>query len=339
MAAGKYALGLSLLGYVIYRNRDGLADAVSRPINVPALLLTAVCVSISATILIIRWFVLVRAQELPFAFRDAMRLGMVAYFFNAVLPSAIGGDLVKAVGLARRQSRRTVAVATVLFDRLIGLWGLIWIVAVLGAVYAASGNELLVGNAGLLDIVRTAWVILGVTVAAWILLGLLPEKNAERFADRLQRIPKLGGSLAEAWRAACMYRRKPAAVAAALGLAFCSQTFYVLCFHYASRVFADPAAVPTLVEHSLVVPLGMVAQALFPSPGGVGGGEFAFGQLYVLLGRPEQYGVFGSLALRATTWVVGLIGFLIGSQLRPSRPVEDLNGENAATRDSAGSSD
>jgi hypothetical protein len=48
MALGKYALGLTLLGYVIYRNWDGLVEAVSRPINFVPFAITALFVSMSA---------------------------------------------------------------------------------------------------------------------------------------------------------------------------------------------------------------------------------------------------------------------------------------------------
>ena len=41
----------------------------------------------------------------------------------------------------------------------------------------------------------------------WLLLGLLPAHRAERFASRLERIPKVGVSAAEFWRAkVCHYR-------------------------------------------------------------------------------------------------------------------------------------
>jgi uncharacterized protein (TIRG00374 family) len=325
----KYVLGLSLLAYVIAANwapagdSPGLSTALQQPINVGAFLLAFACAAISVTTTFVRWYGLVRAQELPFTLRGAMRLGMVSYFFNAVLPGAIGGDIVKAIGLARSQSRRTVAVATVVFDRLIGLWGLIWLVSILGAVFWLLGSETLLSNAGLVAIVRTAWIVLGATIAMWIVLGVLPESRAQRFAGRLNGWGRVGRSLAELWRAVWMYRSRPNAVAAALGLSFVSQSFFVLGFHFAARVFAGNADVPTLTEHSLVVPLGMVVQAVFPAPGGVGGGEFGFGKLYVVLRRPEALGVLGSLTLRMISWALGLIGYAIYLQMKPTLKVDE----------------
>src|SRR5262249_22238509 len=154
----------------------------------------------------VRWYVLVRAVELPFRLGDALRLGAVGFFFNTFLPGSVGGDLVKAVYLAREQSRRTVAVATVLMDRVIALWALIWFVAISGGIFWATGmlNEAARGPSE--RIIRISAITVGVTLLIWVVLGLLPTYRAERFARRLDGIPKIGGSLAELWRAFWMYR-------------------------------------------------------------------------------------------------------------------------------------
>ena len=49
-----------------------------------------------------------------------------------------------------------------------------------------------------------------------MLLGFLPGRRAEIFAGRLTRIPKVGGSLAELWRAVWLYRCRGRGVGLAL---------------------------------------------------------------------------------------------------------------------------
>ena len=62
---------------------------------------------------IVRWHLLVRAVGLPFGMRDAVRLGLLGYFCNFFSLGSVGGDVAKAVGLARREpARRTVAIST-----------------------------------------------------------------------------------------------------------------------------------------------------------------------------------------------------------------------------------
>lgn len=341
VAVGKYVLGLVVLACVMIwywspaDGSPGLSDAFLKPLNFGALLAAAVCTAISVTTQFTRWFGLVRAQELPFTLYSAWRLGMVAYFFNTVLPGSIGGDIVKAIGLAREQSRRTVAIATVVFDRLVGLWGLIWLVSIFGAAFWFGGADMLRENRGLMSLVRITWAVLGATLLAWLALGFVSQDWAHRCAERLDRGSKVSRSLAEAWRAIWMYRCKPRAVAAALGLSLLSQVFFVLAFHWAARVFAGDVDVASLEEHALVVPPGMVVQALFPAPGGVGGGEFGFGKLYALLGRPESRGILASLALRMISLWLGVIGFVIYMQMKRTLPSDSDVREKATAADPA----
>jgi uncharacterized membrane protein YbhN (UPF0104 family) len=267
---------------------------------------------------------------LDFRLADGVRLGLVGYFFNTFLPGSVGGDIVKAWHIAREQNRRAVAVATVLFDRAVGLWGLVWLVALCGGVFWAVGDEHVRDNAGLRAIVRGSWIVSATTLAGWMLLGLLSDRRAHRFAGRLGLIPKAGHALAECWRAVWLYRRHRWAVAAALVLSLGTHGATVLMFHFAAQAFVSPSdltQIPTLAEHALIVPVGMAIQAFFPAPGGVGGGEWSFGKLYRLVGKPESFGVLASLAQRSLGWVLGLAGYLI--YLRMRRPAGTVAAEPA----------
>src|SRR5205085_11453857 len=167
------------------------------------------------------------AQGLPFRLRDSFRLGLTAFAFSSIMPGSVGGDVVKAAGLARSQSRRTVAVATVLMDRAIALWALVWFVALFGG--ASWWLGLLDGRAAEAShrIVLIAGGIVAVSVLVWALLGLLPAWRAEKFAGRLSKIPKVGHSAAEFWRAVWMYRCQQRSVAAAMLLSWVGQVGFV----------------------------------------------------------------------------------------------------------------
>ena len=107
---------------------------------------------------------------------QAIRLGLIGLFYNTFLPGGVGGDIIKAAGLARSQERRTVAVATVLMDRVIALWGLVWFTALLGGVFWLSGALDGTGAAPAKSIVTTALSIVGVSLVVWVVMGLLPDE-------------------------------------------------------------------------------------------------------------------------------------------------------------------
>jgi len=278
----------------------------------------------------VRWYILVRAVELPFRLIDAFRLGFIGFFFNSFMPGSVGGDVIKAAVLAREQDRRAVAVATVLMDRVIALWALIWFVALLGAVFWMSG--LLVGQGAeqCRAIVIIAWTIIGASMLVWTALGLLPDWRAQRFAGRLERLPKAGIAVAELWRAGWMYRCRPRAVFGVLVLSWVGHVGFVCFFYCAVLSLWQPDSgeqIPTLTQHFLIVPIGLVIQAAPFFPGGAGIGELGFGLLYQWLGCSEASGVLGSLVQRVISWTVGLFGYAMYLRMRASLQAALRRGE------------
>src|SRR5262249_13869397 len=142
-------------------NSPGLVTLLSKQVHWASLLCGAALYLPGLFLQFFRWYVLVRAQSLPFTVSNAIRLGLIGFFFNSVLPGSVGGDLVKAAFIAKEQERKTVAVATVLIDRAIGLWGLIWLVFLSGAIFWLVGNEAVAAEATL----RSLILITGSVVA------------------------------------------------------------------------------------------------------------------------------------------------------------------------------
>jgi glycosyltransferase 2 family protein len=321
----KYGLGLGLLAWVIWQywdstpERPGLAEAFSpeKEINFVALTLAAATFLAGMLLTFYRWYVLVRAQGLPFTVAAGMRLGLIGFYLSTFLPGSVGGDIIKAAFLARQQSRRTVAVATVVVDRFVGLCGLIWLVALVGGVAWLGGLMARVGTddsarAYLQMIVLIAIGLTAASFAVWFAAGFVSDQRAERVACGLQRIPKLGGSVAELWRALHMYRQRGASVALTLILSMVGHIGFVLAFYFAALTLTPEDQIPTLAAHFVIVPVG------FPSPGGVGGSELGFGTLYKMIGFTIAAGVLGSLVLRVITWALGLLGYIVYLRMKPN---------------------
>jgi glycosyltransferase 2 family protein len=346
----KYLLAAALLTWVVWKNWGypenpddrGLGYIWQRhvvhgePIHYVYLSLAFLFFALAVPITFVRWWVLVRAQDLPFTLGSAFRLGVLGLFYSTFLPGSVGGDLVKAFGIAREQSRRTVAVATVIMDRIMGLWGLCWIVALLGAAFwlngALDGGQ---AEAPSKLIVGCALGLVASSTAGWLLLGLLSEAQAVRLADRLERLPKVGGSAAEFWRAVWMYRRRQASVFLALLLSFVGFLGFVPSFYFGAHALGDaaPNLVPTLTQHFLLVPIGLVVQAAVPLPGGVGASEYGFGKLFGWFGCPEPNGVLASLVARVVTWTIGLLGYLVVVGMARKELVVDAKTNHESTKD------
>ena len=101
-------------------------------------------------------------------------------------------------------------------------------------------------------------------------------------------------------------------------------------YHTATLAFEPtPGRVGTLQEHMLIVPVGLTINAFIPTPGGIGGGEAAYGELYRLLGRPFATGLLGSLAQRLVFWTLGIVGYVVYTRMKKVAPAAAVGAATA----------
>jgi Na+/phosphate symporter len=120
----KFALAALILGYLLMqvRQSEGMSRLVNEPKDWTLLAAGFGCTFAAITLSFVRWRMLVTALGIDFPLSDALRLGSLGFMLNFVTLGTLGGDLFKAVFIARdRPGQRTEAVATVVADRLLGL--------------------------------------------------------------------------------------------------------------------------------------------------------------------------------------------------------------------------
>jgi uncharacterized protein (TIRG00374 family) len=239
------------------------------------LFLAAVCVTFC------RWYLLVRALELKFRLRDAFRLGFLGFLFNYVGAGSVGGDLFKAVFIAREQpGRRTEAVASVVVDRMIGLYGLLLVTstALFFADFEEAGPQL--------HAFRQLTYLVTTLGGIVILLILVPGFTRGSVTEFLGSLPKVGPTLERLIGAVRMYRRKKGTLLATCLMSVGVHTVLSVCIWFLALglFFKVPElAVPTLLEHLLIAPLSNACAALPISPAGWGTYELALEMLYRIL--------------------------------------------------------
>ena len=121
----KWILAIVILGALVWTNQSGFKDLRTRTINWSLFAVVLVVRFGSLCLTFSRWWLLVTGIGIPLKWMNAFRLGMFCEACNFVGPGAAGGDLVKAVWLVKdNPERRASAAATVLLDRILGLWAL-----------------------------------------------------------------------------------------------------------------------------------------------------------------------------------------------------------------------
>jgi uncharacterized membrane protein YbhN (UPF0104 family) len=332
----KYAIAVALLALVIALNWTELNKLFARTPDLLPFVGIAVIFAAATAIQYYRWYLLVRALDLPFTLWNAFRLGLVGTFYNTFLPGSVGGDFVKAYIIAKgHPGRRAAAVATVIADRLVGLFGLILFAGAVGGAFWAAGDEKIAGNPKLRGIVIGCGIAAAAAAVGYLALGLVSKGAAARFGGRLHKLP-FGKTLDELWFTAWQYRQRPGTVLAVVAMSAVVHTGFVLNFHLAVRVFppAHPEMLGTLPEHFIIGPIGFIVQAVIPLPGGLGAAELTFGGLYELIrretaralglpaGAAAAVGLAGRLTMRVTEWVIGLVGYVAYLRMRAELPAD-----------------
>ncbi len=97
--------------------------------------IVALAMSASLTIpLSHRLQLLMSGQKLSLRMKDSIYLTFIGFFFNNFLPTAIGGDIVKAYYAAKSTNNKVAAYAAVLSDRLFGLAATM-LIAIIGLIF------------------------------------------------------------------------------------------------------------------------------------------------------------------------------------------------------------
>ena len=148
-----------------------------------------------------------------------------------------------------------------------------------------------------------------------ILTGIMLFSNiVKRLTILLFDLPWMGTIATEFLRAMLLYRQRPRSILIASLLTGVSHFGFTLTFYLCSQTLLPPhdeIGVPSLLEHFLIVPTGLVIRAIPILPGGVGIGEAGFAELYSCFGFPSSRGVLASLVYRIVSWLLGLLGYLI----------------------------
>jgi uncharacterized membrane protein YbhN (UPF0104 family) len=108
------------LGFLFWKIGLGETLAALRQADLSYLLAAFLLFVLSLGIRAYRWLVLIRGLDPRVPFGRLLRLYFVGQFFNTFLPSAFGGDVVRALELTQ-DTDTSAAIGTVLLDRMTGL--------------------------------------------------------------------------------------------------------------------------------------------------------------------------------------------------------------------------
>jgi len=313
----KYAVALAILIWMIQSDAlrlDLVGAAVARRTDL--VMLSAAIFFGVLQLGIVRWILLSRAQAITLTYGEALRLTLIGHFWNLAVPGAVGGDVIKAYYVAASNpDRKHEAFIAVGVDRLVGLFALF----VVAAIAVGVTHEELSSSPSLRALSLFVIIVLGVALVLSCLVLSRWIRSLFRVDELLARLP-LGRHLVRISEALFVYRSSLGTLLASVGISVVCHASLVVMIILCARAVAPDAAVPA-ATYFVVGPLGLFANAVPLTPGGLGVGETAFRELLSTAthGRVEQGGnVFLLWRACAYVWMIpGFVLFLLGKgQLR-----------------------
>jgi len=263
----KLSVSFALIGYLFYRaSHDRQFGAlVTRPKDWPMLLCTLPVCLFAVTITILRWQVLIRAIGLSFTVRETLRAGFLGYLANLLPFGLVAGDSLKAVMLIHRNPRRkTEAVASVLVDRVLGLYALL-LLAAIASLFLPAEQLARLAEPEQTAIRRLCWFVEAASLISSIGLAvmLIPAVTHSRLWDLLEHAPLIGPILHKLVGAMRAYRRRVDLLVAAIGVSLVVHVSYVFAIWLMTLSIGIPEAHrPSAGSIFVIVPPSMIAGAL-----------------------------------------------------------------------------
>lgn len=315
ITAAKFAISLAILGYLFHQTRKDPAafqEFWKEPKNWKLLVFAFLIMLTCHVASFLRWRLLVRALHIPFSVRDALRLGFLGCLFNSLSLGPAGGDLVKAIYVAQEQKgRRTEAIATIVIDRLVGLYAM-FLLATISTLNLDWGGLKVSDPADLGEFQYFCHITVGVTVAGTVIMMilLLPGLMTASWWDHIFRWPIIGSTIERILNALRTFRSKLDVLAAALLISLGLHSMVSTAIYLVAR--GMPGETPTLATFFVMVPIVNAANAI-PVPGGLGAFELFMDLAYRCVappGIPAQQGLLVALGYRLIITLIALIGIV-----------------------------
>lgn len=282
----------------------------------PWVLLGWGCMMCTTMIAIVRWHFLIRAQGVPIRFRKTIQTAFIGLFFNIFLPGSLSGDLVKGFYVVRAHPGQTAGiVSSILFDRVVGMSGLI-VLATL-ALALGSGGEW-ADMLGTPILVAVLGVASGVTIFYVALLAVSEERDPILGTLRYLagRFAFLQGPL-RVFEGVRVYHDKRRVTLASIAVSVVAHAFLVagwIC--YVRAIALEGIPTPALF---VVVPIGMLVAAIPIGPAGIGTGHAAFLAIFTLLGSDRGADLFNLVLV--FQFIQAAVGGLVYLSVKTADPV------------------
>lgn len=216
----RIAISLGLISWIMLKVDTQQLLESFRSLNIWLLLSSLAAYFVVNAICAWRWQLLLAARGIKSGYWTLLRYFLNGLFFGNFLPTTVGGDLARAYLVADDCKSKSEALASVLVDRFIGLFGVI-ITGIAGLILVAKGGQ---------EVSLLKGMLVGIAAALLFVILFLNKSLVKKFRwlFRLPLMEKIERQLIEFYHAIYAYRTHKREVFLALFLSLMVQVFVVI---------------------------------------------------------------------------------------------------------------
>jgi len=295
----KIAVSLTLILILLYIMRDKYAQIWSVLKGTDMVMFSfGVLVFIAALATAsLRLKLIVQVEEgFRITFLNVLSLTFIGYFFNNFLPTAIGGDVVKAYYLSKRTSNKMASYTAVFIDRAMGLVTMVFMAVC--ALLLAGGR--VIDNSA-------QRMIYAIAIGSLFLIIFIMNKNfAKKFSFLLHLVKPIRPKLEKIYNTIHEFKKHRALMLQSLLISIASQLIY-----FASIGIAAMSIGLNIPVMSILLRMPIVsAVSLLPSINGIGVREGSTVLLFgSIVGKGNAFAL--SILLFAVLMLTSILGGII----------------------------
>jgi len=292
------SLGLiSVLFWIMRDEIQSIVKIIAR-CDLRFIAVAGVIIICNVTMLAYRMKVVFLGENLNITFKEVLQLTYIGYFFNNFMPTAVGGDIVKAHYAGKTSDKKVQSYASVFMDRILGLYSFL----------------IVAGVALIVDRGRFELEMVKILVFSLLILGVLGfivvtnQKVADIVGKLLTRLKmfRLGEKIHSVYKIVQDYRNRLDVVLKSFVISIFSQCLFFLAIYL---FFLSLGAEIKIGNIFLVMPV-VTFVSMIPSVGGLGVRESAIVLLFdPLVGREMAFAM--SLLYLAGLFGISFIGGIV----------------------------
>lgn len=260
LAFARGFFSILLLFLLFWFLRDELSEIPGLIIQTPWIIVFAASIFglISVFLLSFRFKIILSGEDLQIPLFRAVQLTFVGYFFNNFIPTAIGGDIIKAYYVAKSNKQKIKSYTSVMMDRLLGLYTFLLIGVF--AVMAGGGESGGISVRPILAVVGSFGIVFLIVICNSRMIEPL-----QQFLVRV-RLVNLSKAIKKSYLIVHDYRNRKLIVAGSILISLVAQFFYFMVVYV---LFLSFGVQLDLVSVFLIMPI-VTLVSMMPSVGGLG---------------------------------------------------------------------